>query len=155
MCGGPAGRRCPSSGYVSGHSVRSSMIANQIAVINAGSSSIKFAVFNDDLQQSLVFRGQVEKIGVAPSLTVEGPQGDKLIENEWGASELDHRAAAKTILETSISLLGGANVEGIGHRVVHGGTQFTAPTVVTKDVMASLKALTPLAPLHQAHNISP
>jgi acetate kinase len=131
------------------------VISNQIAVINAGSSSIKFAVFNDDPEQSLMFRGQVEKIGVAPSLTVEGPQGDKLIENEWGASELDHRTAAKIILQTSIALLGGATVEGIGHRVVHGGMQFTAPTIVTKDVIASLKTLNPLAPLHQPHNISP
>ncbi len=130
-------------------------MANQIAVINAGSSSMKFAVFNDDSDQSLVFRGQMEKIGVAPSLTVEGSQGEKLVEREWGASEIDHRAAARIILQTSIAHLGGKAVEGIGHRVVHGGTQFTAPTVLTKDVVASLKALTPLAPLHQPHNISP
>jgi acetate kinase len=128
---------------------------NQIAVINAGSSSIKFAVFHDDPAQSLIFRGQVEKIGVAPSLTVENSGGDKLIENEWSAKEVDHRSATKTILQTCIALLGGEAVEGIGHRVVHGGTQFNAPTVLTKDVVEELKALTPLAPLHQPHNLSP
>ena len=47
-------------------------MSRQIAVINAGSSSIKFAIFNDDAAQSLIFRGQVEKIGVAPTLLVEG-----------------------------------------------------------------------------------
>lgn len=130
-------------------------MVNQIAVINAGSSSIKFAVFNDDPSQSLIFRGQVEKIGVTPSLSVDGPSGEKLIDNEWSATEVDHRAATKIILQTSIALLGGKTIEGIGHRVVHGGTQFTAPIALTKDVLPSLKALSPLAPLHQPHNISP
>ena len=127
----------------------------QIAVINAGSSSIKFAVFNDDPTQSLIFRGQVEKIGVAPTLTVEGSGGESLLETEWAAKEVNHRSATKIILQTAISLLGGEAVEGIGHRVVHGGTKFNAPTPVTKDVLASLKALCPLAPLHQPHNLAP
>jgi acetate kinase len=130
-------------------------MARQVAVINAGSSSIKFAVFNDDGGQSLLFRGQIEKIGVGPTLTVEGPDGARLVENEWGAKELDHRSATKIILQTSIGLLGGEAVEGIGHRVVHGGTEFTAPVPITKDVLARLKGLCPLAPLHQPHNLAP
>ena len=130
-------------------------MSNQIAVINAGSSSIKFAIFNDDPAQSLIFRGQVEKIGVAPTLLVEGSGGETLVENEWGANELDHKSATKVILQTSIALLGGEAVEGIGHRVVHGGAQFTAPTLVNDDVIASLRLLCPLAPLHQPHNIAP
>jgi len=130
-------------------------MANQIAVINAGSSSIKFAVFHDDAGQSLIFRGQVEKIGVAPSLMVENSEGDTLIENEWPAKEVNHQSATKIILQTAIALLGGETVEGIGHRVVHGGTKFTAPVEVTPDVVMALKLLTPLAPLHQPHNLSP
>jgi acetate kinase len=50
-------------------------------------------------------------------------------------------------------LTGGKPVAGVGHRVVHGGTQFSAPVVITKDVIASLKSLSPLAPLHQPHNL--
>jgi len=130
-------------------------MAKQIAVLNAGSSSIKFAVFHDDAAQSLIFRGQVEKIGVAPSLTVESSDGENLIENEWGAREINHNSATKIILQTAISLLGGETVEGIGHRVVHGGTHFNAPALVTKDVLKSLKSLSPLAPLHQPHNVAP
>jgi len=130
-------------------------MARQIGVFNAGSSSIKFAIFNDDAQQSLLFRGQMEKIGVGPSLTVEGPAGEKLIENEWGAKDVNHQSGTKIILESCIALLGGEAIEGIGHRVVHGGTIFAAPTVVTKDVVASLKSLCPLAPLHQPHNLTP
>src|SRR4249919_553769 len=130
-------------------------MTRQIGVINAGSSSIKFAIINDDAEQSLLFRGQMEKIGVGPSLTVEGPAGEKLIENEWAANDLNHHSATKVILDSCIALLGGETIEGIGHRVVHGGTEFAAPVVVTKDVVASLKALCPLAPLHQPHNLTP
>jgi acetate kinase len=127
----------------------------QIAVINAGSSSIKFAVFNDDAEQSLLFRGQIEKIGVGPSLTVEGPEGESLASKEWGAKDLDHRSATRVILETSMGLLGGETVEGIGHRVVHGGTAFTAPIRLTMDAVRELRSLIPLAPLHQPHNLAP
>jgi len=130
-------------------------MSRQIAVMNAGSSSIKFAVFEDDPGQSLRFRGQVENIGVAPRLKVEGPDGETLVENEWSAKELDHRSATKIILQTSIGLLGGETVEGIGHRVVHGGTKFKAPTPITKEVLESLRSLSPLAPLHQPHNLAP
>jgi acetate kinase len=130
-------------------------MSNQIAVINAGSSSIKFAVFNTDAEQTLLFRGQIERIGSAPKMTAEDAAGEKLIENEWGASELDHRSGTKVILKTALALLGGQAVEGIGHRVVHGGTHFAAPTQITKDVVESLGTLIPLAPLHQPHNIAP
>jgi len=131
-------------------------MSRQIAVINAGSSSIKFAVFNEGgRDQELMFRGQIENIGVAPKLHVEKPDGEKLVENEWGAKDLDHRLATKAILQVSIGLLGGEAVEGIGHRVVHGGTQFTGPTAVTMDLIKSLKSLIPLAPLHQPHNVAP
>jgi len=130
-------------------------VRNQIAVINAGSSSIKFAIFNDDADQSLLFRGQVENIGVGPRLKVEDADGGSLLEREWGAKDLDHRSATNIILDTSRSLLGGEAVEGVGHRVVHGGTNFTAPALVTRDVLASLNTLCPLAPLHQPHNLAP
>jgi acetate kinase len=128
-------------------------MAERIAVINAGSSSIKFALFEGEDEQ-LLFRGQIENIGVAPKLTAEDPEGKTVVENEWQASDLDHAKATKVILETAISLLGGVPVAGVGHRVVHGGTEFTEPIVVTRNVVASLKALCPLAPLHQPHNLA-
>jgi acetate kinase len=130
-------------------------VAQQYAVINAGSSSVKFAVFEDDTDQSLLFRGQVEKIGVAPRLTVEGADAKTLIDTQWDPSGFDHRSATKVILQTSITLLGGERVEGVGHRVVHGGTMFSEPTLVTSEVLNSLKTLVPLAPLHQPHNLAP
>jgi acetate kinase len=124
----------------------------RIAVLNAGSSSIKFALFEGE---DLLFKGQIEQIGVAPRLTVKDDRGDLVAENEWGASEVDHASGTKIILETAIGLLGGKHVAGVGHRVVHGGTQFAAPTVVTEAVVARLRTLCPLAPLHQPHNLAP
>jgi len=130
-------------------------MANCIAVLNAGSSSIKFALYQHGQDQHLLFGGQIEQIGVAPKLTVKDSDGEKVLENSWGANDLNHRTATTTIIETAIGLLGGKPVSGIGHRVVHGGTQFTAPSLVTKEVVASLRTFCPLAPLHQPHNLAP
>ena len=125
-----------------------------IAVVNAGSSSIKFGLFDTGVDERLRFKGQVEQIGVAPRLTVKDSTGDVLAEKEWTAKELDHRSATRVILETMIGLNGGRPIAAVGHRVVHGGTDFTEPAFVSNRVLAQLKALCPLAPLHQPHNLA-
>src|ERR671912_2586910 len=130
-------------------------MARRIAVLNAGSSSIKFAVFAEDAAQSLMFAGQVEGIGVAPKMSVKDAAGQSLAEHRWDAKEIDHRAATRVIFELSTSLQGGQSVEAVGHRVVHGGTEFAAPVRVTREVVDSLRSLCPLAPLHQPHNLAP
>jgi len=128
-------------------------MAECIAVVNAGSSSIKFALFENGAELDMLFEGQIEQIGVAPQLTVRKPDGGAVVESELKTDEIDHSAAAAIILKTAAVLTGGKAVAGVGHRVVHGGTQFTAPVLITKDVIASLRSLCPLAPLHQAHNL--
>jgi acetate kinase len=130
-------------------------MTQRIAVINAGSSSIKFGLFEEGENERLLFRGQIENIGVGPRLSVEDPNGEKVTENKWGAKELDHSAATMVILKTMIGLLGGASVAAVGHRVVHGGTMFTGPTLVTEETIVALRTLCPLAPLHQPHNLAP
>ena len=130
-------------------------MADRVAVLNAGSSSIKFALFEADSSERLLFRGQIENIGVAPRMSVEDDGGKQLGEESWEADKLDHRSGTKVILETSIALLGGQPVSGVGHRVVHGGTEFTEAVRVTPEVVASLRKLCPLAPLHQPHNLAP
>jgi acetate kinase len=130
-------------------------MADCIAVLNAGSSSIKFALFTNESDQRLVFRGQVENLGVAPRMTVHDADGGQVLENDWGAEQLDHRTATKIIFETAIGLLAGKPVAAVGHRVVHGGIEFTKPVRVTKDVLSRLRSLCPLAPLHQPHNLAP
>jgi acetate kinase len=126
-----------------------------IAVINAGSSSIKFALYADGTGDELLFKGQVEKIGTAPRMKVSSAAGERLVEREWQASELDHRAATNVILETALELLDGRKVTGVGHRVVHGGTSYSAPVRIDAGVVETLAALSPLAPLHQPHNLAP
>jgi len=127
-----------------------------IAVLNAGSSSIKFALFeNKDGDHQLLFRGQIENIGVAPRLSIDDSSGKRVAENAWNAGELDHRSGTMVILQTSIGLLGGNAVEAVGHRVVHGGTRFTRPTLLNEEVVRELKKFEPLAPLHQPHNLLP
>jgi acetate kinase len=96
----------------------------------------------------------VEQIGLAPRLSVKDGEGGLVYEQEWEKGELDHGSATRIILETAVRLIGGKAVAGVGHRVVHGGTQFTAPALVTSEVIASLKSLCPLAPLHQPHNLA-
>ena len=124
-----------------------------IAVLNAGSSSIKFGLFDTGVDERLLFKGQIEQIGVGPRLSVRDSAGESVAENEWGAKDLDHKSATRIILETMIGLNGGKPIAAVGHRVVHGGTHFTEPVFVSNPVLAQLKELCPLAPLHQPHNL--
>lgn len=126
-----------------------------VAVINAGSSSIKFALYGGEHHRSPMFRGQIEQIGLSPRLRVMDAKKLLVSEKHWDAQELDHRAATQEILNTAIKLLDGMSVIGIGHRVVHGGLDYAAPVRIDDNVVAKLAALAPLAPLHQPHNLSP
>ncbi|PPQ35019.1 acetate/propionate family kinase [Rhodopila globiformis] len=123
-----------------------------IAVINAGSSSIKFALCGlaDD---DVLYRGQVEGIGVDPRLRVRNAQGETIIERAWPAAGFGHDAAAEAILQTGASLAAGT-VAAIGHRVVHGGMAYDAPVRLDVDVVETLSELVPLAPLHQPHSLA-
>jgi acetate kinase len=126
-----------------------------IAVLNAGSSSIKFALYEAGPSEQVLFRGQIEKIGVSPSLRVVNAEGQSVMEKAWPASGFDHQAATREIINTAVELIRGMPVLAVGHRVVHGGTKYAAPIRVDPEVMAELTMLVPLAPLHQPHNLAP
>jgi acetate kinase len=126
-----------------------------IAVLNAGSSSIKFALYDTETARGALFRGQIEQIGVSPRLRVANSGGEQVVEQSWPAAGFDHRAATQVLLETARDLLQGRPVVAVGHRVVHGGTKYAAPIRIDPEVMAALAALAPLAPLHQPHNLGP
>jgi acetate kinase len=131
------------------------MTGAAIAVLNAGSSSIKFALYADAPDLPLLFRGQIEQIGVAPHLSAKDAAGNPVAEASWPAKGFDHRSGTQIVLETARDLLAGAKVRGVGHRVVHGGTDFAEPVLVDAGVLAALETLKPLAPLHQPHNLAP
>jgi acetate kinase len=128
---------------------------NAIAVLNAGSSSIKFALYETTPDETLLFRGQIESIGVAPHLKAVDAAGATVAERRWNDGKLDHRTATNEILTLGRELLAGRPVLGFGHRVVHGGTQYARPVRIDRPVMDKLAKLVPLAPLHQPHNLAP
>lgn len=126
-----------------------------IAVLNAGSSSIKFALYRVDADLGLLFRGQVERIGSAPRLRVFDAAQEVVVERSWEGNALDHRAATAEIIRVGRGLIGDADIHAVGHRVVHGGTHYAAPVLLDAQVVETLARLIPLAPLHQPHNLEP
>ena len=130
-------------------------MAECIAVVNAGSSSVKFGIYDTRGEQASLLRGQVEQIGVAPTLSATDANGNELAQRSWPAEGFGHAQAMDAILETARKSLPDSTVDGVGHRVVHGGMRFAKPVQVTPEILADLEALSPLAPLHQPHNLAP
>ena len=123
-------------------------------VLNAGSSSLKFCVFERPPLESwrLAARGQIEGIGTSPRLRVKDDNDESLANQDVVAR--DGREALDVLAGWLRSKYGGSRVLGVGHRVVHGGARFKGPTIVDADVMRELYQLVPLAPLHQPHNLA-
>jgi len=119
--------------------------ASPILVLNAGSSSIKFAAF--DGAGSQVLSGIAEGIGGSSRLIV----GDEVAELPF----IDHRAALTAVLSALKARgFGLADLRAAAHRVVHGGRKLTGPVRITPDVRAEIASCTPLAPLHNPHNLA-
>jgi len=126
-----------------------------ILVINAGSSSIKFSVFETAADRSLSagVHGQVEGIGSAPRLQVGDRQGRQLAARPLSAA--GHDGAIAAIHEWFAAHVGSeSGFDGVGHRVVHGGLKHSRPALVDGALLADLQALVPLAPLHEPHQIA-
>jgi len=115
-------------------------VADGLAVINAGSSSVKFAVYEATRQADCLLRGQIEGIGVSPRLRIFDSEGREVQSDAWSAA-FDHEAATREILARVPALIPGRTVGGIGHRVVHGGMQYDRPVRVTRDVLSELSKL--------------
>jgi acetate kinase len=130
-------------------------MSEYVGAINAGSSSIKFAVYEASRDPRLTFSGQIDGIGVAPRLRVKDADGKLVGESQWPALTLKHEAATRAILDTARDLISGRPIIGVGHRVVHGGTQYSSPARVDANLLDRLAKLIPLAPLHQPHNLAP
>lgn len=119
-----------------------------ILTLNAGSSSIKFAVYlTGDGDPELLYVGQVENIGGAAELKLAGGTPVSI-----GAN--DHETAVQAILTAVEPLIEGRQVAGVGHRIVHGGPDLGEPARLGPETLAMLEKLVPLAPLHQPHNLA-
>ncbi len=127
-----------------------------ILVINAGSSSIKFQLFatgREGVERRL--KGRMDGIGVKPMLLAEGVERGMTAEHRYSVEEVPDVPQAMGRVGAWLR----ETVEGfplaVGHRVVHGGAEFHAPTVVDAETLAKLQRLAPLAPLHQPNNLAP
>jgi acetate kinase len=98
------------------------------------------------------FHGDVAGIGTSPQLEITDPRDRKLADGP--VSGTDHAGAITAIHDWFATHAGDVGFDGVGHRVVHGGSAYTKPMLIDKPVMAVLESLIPLAPLHQPHHIA-
>jgi acetate kinase len=126
-----------------------------ILTINAGSSSIKFALFEANATLERMASGEVEGIGGAPHFFVRDADGTMLHEKRWAhGEELTHEELLSPLLDWVEQHLGDAKLIAAGHRIVHGGEKFVEPIRVDANVLLELSKLNTLAPLHEIHNLS-
>lgn len=132
-------------------------MSDAIGVLNAGSSSIKFSIFDvdgDDL--TLFLRGQIEGLFTAPRFVAKDAGGNVVGERSWDkGTRLGHEGGIQFLFDYLRKEAGQHRLIGVGHRVVHGGTQYAGPVLIDTTVMKSLETLVPLMPLHQPHNLAP
>src|SRR5690348_469673 len=127
-----------------------------VLVLNAGSSSLKFTVYGrlDAENAEVSASGQIEGIGTAPRFAARDAAGAKIVDEALETTVKDARGALDALAQWLRARFGGTKVLGVGHRVVHGGARHQKPTRVTSQVLEELRALAPLAPLHQPHNLA-
>ncbi len=119
-----------------------------LLVLNAGSSSIKFALYGLPLSAKPIHEGQIAGIGREPRFSIDGRA------QTVAGMIADHAGAIALLLDWLESQGHAGKLAGAGHRVVHGGSQFTHPVRIDDKALEALAALNPLAPHHQPHNIA-
>lgn len=124
-------------------------------VLNAGSSSLKFAIYRCGAGGlNLDARGQIKNLGAKAEFTARDSSGRIVGERSWTEdAPLGHAAALSYLLSFIRSDLGHDHLIGVGHRVTHGGRDFGDPVRLDESVIGSLASLAPLAPLHQPWNL--
>ena len=132
------------------------MAKEAIVVLNAGSSSVKFSVFfKESGTLDLRIRGQIEALFSEPRFTAKDAAGARVSEKSWPAgTKLGHEGALAHLFEFLRERADGVKLIGVGHRVVHGGMEYTHPVQVDATVLGALDKFVPLAPLHQPHNLA-
>jgi acetate kinase len=132
-------------------------MSNAIAVLNAGSSSIKFSLFVEEGKTlKLEVQGQIEGLFTSARFVSKAPDGTLKAEKSWPKGfQLGHDGALDHIIGHLRSELGETRLIGIGHRVVSGGLAYTRAVRVDSEVLKVLETFIPLFPLHQPHNLAP
>ena len=124
-----------------------------IGVLNAGSSSLKFAFYQGERR---LLAGQVEGLGARHSASATGPDGAAVPPPDLGpTAPTAPSEVLPALLPWARERLGARPLAALGHRVVHGGMHHSRPARVTPELLAELERLVPLAPLHEPHNLAP
>jgi acetate kinase len=124
----------------------------RILVINSGSSSVKFAVYQMGTTEQLTLSGILERIGLkAGSFEIRDSNGVSLLEQHINIP--DHNAALKQLFDWLENDPRGQKLDAVGHRVVHGGPKYDQPQIISPELMVELKRVVPLAPDHLPHEI--
>lgn len=134
-------------------------MGHAILVLNAGSSSIKFALFEQggDIPRQPVMLGQIDGLGAKPFIKIKDQSGQTLENTHLSLGDLSeqhHKAALSYLVNWLHQHEEGWSIAAVGHRVVHGGQTYAAPARLDPQTIEALRALTPLAPLHQPHNLA-
>jgi acetate kinase len=128
-----------------------------LLILNAGSSSLKFALYRPgSAEPTLLARGQFAGIGRALAFSAKSAEGRALAPpRDSDLAAIRNHADALLLLPEWLERHDlGHELAAAGHRVVHGGTRFTAPERITPGILDALAALEPLAPHHQPHNVA-
>jgi acetate kinase len=124
-----------------------------IGVINAGSSSLKFSIYEGERR---LIAGNIDGIGVRPNATATDANDDPIAPPDFACSvPASPSEVLPSILPWARRHLGTRRLAALGHRVVHGGMRHSKPARVTPELLTELEALVPLAPLHEPHNLAP
>lgn len=132
-------------------------MSGALLCLNAGSSSIKFALYDSTGGSGPrhLAGGKIEGIGTSPRMIARDDNGSHMIERSWPSQGvLTHEQLLEVLAGWINEHLEGQTLMAVGHRVVHGGRTFAEPRRVDALVMAELEALCDLAPLHQPHNLA-
>jgi len=130
-------------------------MADAVLTLNAGSSSIKFALFDTAAPLTRIAAGAVANIGATPQFLVRDAAGATIFEKTWAhGAKLSHEDLLGPVLDWIDHHLGEAQLVAAGHRIVHGGENFFQPALLDDKALAELAKLSPLAPLHQPHNLA-
>jgi acetate kinase len=132
-------------------------MADAILVLNAGSSSLKFSAFDAGSDKlPLMLKGQIEGLYTEPRFVAKDAQGANIGSKSWDkGTEFGHSGAIAYLVDFLQSRGGNDKLVAVGHRVVHGGQAFAQAVRVKPEVITALAKLSPLAPLHQPHNLKP
>ena len=132
-------------------------MTDAIAVLNAGSSSLKFSLYAaEGGELALVAGGQAEGLFTAPRFVAKDDAGNLIDEKSWGeGTRLGHEGALDHLVGVLRARFSGYRLAAVGHRVVHGGPEYARPVRVDAAVVDALAKYIPLAPLHQPHNLAP